>query len=280
MRAYFRAWVLAPLALMLVGAAPELTPEDYVRQGNAAFEQGQYDAAVKLYTQAEERITNPGLVAYNKGAALYRLGDFRAAEVHYRRCLEDASGEPRAAMLYDLGNCLLQQSQGSNAELLRDAMKCYLLCLREDGLGDELKTNARHNLELAKLLWIKAKNAQPNKDPGKNPDDPKETPPEPKKQPDEPKNNGNDTNPGTDPTPKVTPQPDPSNPNQTPTPTREPPPPGSGNLPPIPDKDELTRMLPEDAAAHLARAAERILRERKEHQQKLAPAPSRVMPDY
>ena len=78
--------------------------EELVRQGDAAFERGDYSAAVDLYTRAEDAITDPGLVAFNKGAALYRLALaaddeasrrqwFREAELHYRRCLEDAVGE-------------------------------------------------------------------------------------------------------------------------------------------------------------------------------------------
>src|SRR5262245_43565913 len=86
----FRTWVcLSPLALTLVSAAPGPDVEDLVRQGNEAFAQKDYAAAVKFYEQAEERTPDPGLVAFNKAAALFRLERYREAELSYQRCLED-----------------------------------------------------------------------------------------------------------------------------------------------------------------------------------------------
>lgn len=281
MRSSLRLYWLVPLTALLLAATPELTPEDYVRQGNAAFERADYEEAVKLYNHAEERITNPGLVAYNKATALYHLRDFRGAEVHYRRCLEDATDGRRAAMLYNLGNCLLQESRGDNADQLKKAMACYDLCMKQEGAPDQVRADARHNLELAKLLWFKARQNRPNKEPGTNPDEPKEPPPDPKKPTEEKKTpSGNpDPGPNENPMAKGQPQPDPHD-QRTPLPTKEAPPPGSGNLPPIPDKGELPPMSPEDAAAHLQRAAERILRERRQHQLHLAPAARKDIPEY
>lgn len=67
-----------------------------MRLGNAAFGQKDYDAAVNFFEAAEARTADPGLVAFNKAAALYRLGRYAEAERHYRMCLEDAEG-PRKA---------------------------------------------------------------------------------------------------------------------------------------------------------------------------------------
>ncbi len=277
----FRAAWLTPLTVLLIAATPPLLPEDYVRQGNAAFEREEYQAAVDYYTQAEERITNPGLVSYNKATALYRLQDYRGAETHYRRCLEDASGPRRAAMLYDLGNCLLQESRGADARQLKDAVECYRQCLGQAGIDDALRADARHNLELAKLLWVRAKQSRPNKEPGTNPED-KDPPKQDPKQPDDTqKNPGSEPAPAPTPDPngKLQPTPDPRSQPQ-PTPADGPSPPGKGNLPPIPDTADQKKLSPEDADAHLQRAATRIVRERRQHKEQLAPPPSRVIPDY
>jgi tetratricopeptide (TPR) repeat protein len=236
---------------------------------------------VDYYTLAEERISNPGLVAHNKATALYRLQDYRGAEAHYRRCLEDASGVRRAALLYDLGNCLLQQSRGADAKQLKNAFECYRQCLAQNDIDETLRADARHNLELAKLLWVRAKQSRPNKEPGTNPED-KDPPKQDPKPPDD-----KEKSPGTDPTPapnpdpmgKLQPTPDPHSQPQ-PIPADGPSPPGKGQLPPVPEKDEMTKLLPEDAAAHLQRAAARILQERRRHKESLAPPPSRVIPDY
>ena len=81
----------------MTNAAPAANPDDLVRLGNAAFERGDYGSAVGCYEKAEALITDPGLVAFNKGASLYRLDRYREAELHYRRCLSDATGPRRGA---------------------------------------------------------------------------------------------------------------------------------------------------------------------------------------
>src|SRR6478736_5916071 len=90
-------------AILLLGAAPDTNVERLLRDGNAAFDRSDYEQAVEFYTQAEDRATDPGQVAYNKATALYRLaldekeegtGDpgsrFRKAEDYYRRSAEGA----------------------------------------------------------------------------------------------------------------------------------------------------------------------------------------------
>jgi tetratricopeptide (TPR) repeat protein len=280
MKECFRALWMVPLTVVLLAATPATDPEDYVRQGNAAFERAEYETALKLYAQAEERITNPGLVAFNKAAALYRTGDYRGAEMNYRRCLEEASGARRAAILYDLGNCLLMESKGADAKLLRQALDCYGLCLREPEAAEALRTDAGHNLELAKILWLKARQARPNKEQG-DPEEKKEpSKPEPKT-PDEKTSGGAEPNPSKgEPSGKAEPQQvDPRDPRQ-PIPVDNAQVPGSGNLPPVPDKDERAPMLPEDAARHLQRAFDRVLRERRDYQLRMAPGRRRDIPDY
>jgi tetratricopeptide (TPR) repeat protein len=270
------------LIALLAGAAPESSPEEVVRQGNAAFEREEFAAALALYERAEERITNPGLVAHNKAAALFRLGRFDEAARHYESALEDASGPRRAALLYDLGNCRLHQSQGASPERLKNAVECFARCLSQDGIDTQLRDDAQHNLELAKLLWLKARQSGNNNETGNQPE-PKEPPKTEDKPPKEqPKNSGNDsgTEPRADPMTGAAAETDPRHGQQSPIPTKEPPPPGKSNLPPIPDKAELVPMAPEDAIAHLQRAAAKVLRERRQHQESSAPRPSRVIPDY
>ena len=62
------------VAVLIVAAAPKESIDDLIRRGNAAFEAKDYLGAVRLYEQAEVHATDPGLVAFNKAAALYRLG--------------------------------------------------------------------------------------------------------------------------------------------------------------------------------------------------------------
>jgi len=270
------------LLALLVAAAPEPSPEELVRQGNTAFEREEFEAALALYDRAEERITNPGLVAYNKAAALYRLGRYDVAVRHYESALEDAHGARRAAILYNLGNCHLHQSQGTRADRLRQAVECFSRCLSQEGIEAALREDACYNLELAKLLWLKAKQSPSNKETGNQQEPPKEQPKTEDKTPKEPKTGGNETGaePKVDPKSGTPAEIDPRHGQQKPIATNEPPPPGKSTLPPIPDRTDLVPMAPEDAAAHLQQAVERVLRERRQHQQSSAPRPSRVIPDW
>jgi tetratricopeptide (TPR) repeat protein len=250
----------ALLGVVLVGAAPAVAPDDLVRQGNAAFERGAYDAAVRLYTQAEARLTDPGLVAQNKAASLYRLGHYAEAEFYYRLCLQDATGPRRARALYGRGNALLHTARGS-PKVLREAVRCYEQCLELDDLDPELADNARHNLELAKLLWLKAR-AAGNADAPNNPDarDPNA------KQPDPPQHQGPgalEPGPGNQqPGDRVPTKFDPGQ-QATPIDERQP---GAGNLPPQQDRGDVVPGSPEETAQQLRQASLRILQERRQYQ--------------
>ena len=117
--------LLGVAGLFTLGWSATPTPDDFVRQGNAAFERQDYQAAVDLYARAEERTTDPGLVAFNKATACYRVGRFAEAAAGYRRCLEDEQAPPerRARAFYDLGNALVKQSGDASAALLAQAVR-------------------------------------------------------------------------------------------------------------------------------------------------------------
>jgi hypothetical protein len=143
-------------AVGLVSAAPPDAPIDLIRRGNAAFLAKDIDAAVELYSAAEDRAGDPGLVAFNKAAVLLRKDDFHGAEVLYARTLDDrACPADRAAKAwYNRGTCLLRQ--GGSAATFRSAIACFDRCLESPAADAPLKANARHNLEIAKLLWLEA----------------------------------------------------------------------------------------------------------------------------
>lgn len=264
------AVLLGAVALLLISAAPLGPVDEYVRRGNAAFAREEYEEALHWYERAEEQSPDPGLVAFNKAAALYRLERFREAEQHYRRSLEDGQVAParKARGLYDLGNALLRQGGERNARLLERAVHCYRAAVEHAAEVPALRESARHNLELARLLWHRAKKAGPN-DP-----DPAH------KQPDEGPGTGGTKapdDPGGDPgvnaanpdgrKGKAAPK---SADGQKAHPTKDFAP-GKGNLPVLPDQDELAPLSPEDVDGHLERIAQRIRRERREFFRQAAP---------
>jgi tetratricopeptide (TPR) repeat protein len=263
MNARFLILLLAPALLHIWDAmTPAPSPEELVRRGNAAYEREEYEAAVASYTKAEGRITDPGLAAFNKAAALYRRGLYREAELQYRCSVEGAAGPRRARALFGLGNALLQQSNSRGADTLRDAVRCFESCLRQDGLDEDLADDARHNLELAKLLLAQAppKSQRPPDEP---PDEHPDKPDPPDKQP--------DTNPGNEqpgsgrPDPRDRKQRVQRDAGQEPRASDEPSP-GAGTKPPVPDQADLAPLTREDAESYLKEKAAAILKERRESQ--------------
>src|SRR5262245_45857305 len=108
------AFYLLPSALLVLLAAAPLptdSPDDLIRQANTAFARGDTEAAEKFYAAAEERTADPGLVAFNKAAVLFGKGEFRDAELHYSRVIEDRACPPdRAAKAwFNRGTCLLRR---------------------------------------------------------------------------------------------------------------------------------------------------------------------------
>lgn len=263
MRLPWRTLGLALLTLGFLGAAPVPDAESFVYQGNAAYANGDYQAAVDLFSQAEEYTTDPGLVAFNKAAALYRLGRYAEAEAHYLRSREDASGARQARVLFDLGNTVLQLARDQDIKGIQRAIGYYEEGLRQEAAGPRLIEDAKFNLQLAKELLARARAAKGSRDPAES-NDGSDRPH------DEQANqgaNGQDLQPGV---------PDrkgqaravnrrPGDTQRLPGSWDEEPPPGQGDLPPIQDQDELVKMSPEETARYLKQVAARVLRERREH---------------
>jgi hypothetical protein len=264
-----RAWlVLLPVALCLLApaASPTDSPDDLIRRANAAFLAGDRAAAADLYAAAEELTADPGLVSFNRAAVAFHNGDFRGAELHYTRVLEDAACPPeRAARAwYNRGTCLLRRGGGTS--VYRSAIACFEHCLDSSAADDPLKADARYNLELAKTLWNDARKND------KRPDRPNENPPPEDQDAPPPSTSpaGTEQQPGTSEdgagtggqqaTQPVV------QPNQVGNPKAQPdgpetPVPGSG-APPLLDQSTPQKLDPEDTRRHLRDTDARLREER------------------
>jgi hypothetical protein len=265
---------LFPLSCLLLGAASppaEMTPDDLVRQANAAFEAKNEAEADRLYALAEERTTDPGLVAFNRATVLGRAGHaekFRDAEKIYARVLKDEACPPeRAARAnYNRGTCLLHI--GGPSAVYLDAIKYLSRCYDSDAADAPLKASARNNLKLAKTLWKKAYDEE--KKAGKKPERPNDNPPPDEQRDDAPRHGDTDPQPGTnDPgaggmgQPITKPMVQPSGAanantgqtaNQTPAPGTNPDVSKSQNFPDAqPRTPEATRKFLQDAAVRMQR---------------------------
>ncbi|HYV37664.1 MAG TPA: VWA domain-containing protein [Gemmataceae bacterium] len=247
------AAALAMLAVLLVGATPAEV-DDLIRLGTDAFQKKDYPLALKFFEQAEERAEDPGLIAFNKGVTLFRLGRLREAELCYLRCLQDraAPADRRLKALYDLGTVLLQRGwESKDLDALLRAQVSFKLCYKESNANKLLRDDAEHNIELAHLLWQKVradiKAANGNKDP-ENP--PKSDSIKPTTDP----LIGSEPGP-LDPLQGSGAKPQPGDKKAAPTDQVMP---GAGNIKTLPDTAELEPLDAADARELLARVIRRI----------------------
>ncbi len=266
-----RASIILLLCVLLISAAPNAKPDDLIREGNQAVEKGEYEAALRLLQDAEERGTDPGLIAFNKATAYWHRGNYRDAENHYRMALDDTAApvDRRSKGFFNLANCLVKQAGNSDLRLLREAIRYYEYCL-DLATEDGLRKDAKHNLELAKLLWNKARAGSANP-PTPNSDEPPDTPKQPESKPKkdrdksvEPGNkDGKESKKEIDKT-KVEKGSDVPEPKSDPHKTDAPPKPGPGRVPVIPDTDKLVPQSAEDTQAALREAETRLNEIRKQ----------------
>ncbi len=258
-------WLL-PFAFLFVAAAAPLTqasPDELVRQANAALHAGNVETADSLYAQAEERASDPGLVAFNRAVILFERGQYRDAERHYDRVLADTACPPaRAAKAwYNRGTCLLKR--GKSLTIYRSAVACFEKTLDSPAADEPLKGDARHNLELAKLMWLEqAKKEQTPKPPSPNDTTPPEEKhaPQPGQQPGAPElSHGQESPDGTTPSPssQAVEQPDGSKSASSERTTAR----NNTNLPVPRDDAAVQSLSPDDARAYLKETSRRRKRE-------------------
>jgi tetratricopeptide (TPR) repeat protein len=276
MNRMLRAIVWLPLTVpMLAASSAGLSPEEAVRRGNAAFNDGRLQPALELYEKGEDRAADPGLIAFNEGVAFYRQERYSEAEDRFRRTLSDATGIRQARAQYNLAACLLQIAGDHDVARLEEAVRLLGRCLHHEAADEGLLVNAAHNRALAKTLWVLAKaraaKQRPNED--NKPDDGSTKPsrPEEKQTVGETDTTGGAADrSGTK--VSVTPQS-----GEQGTAADANPKAGAGNIDTIPDRAELSPMSREEAEEHLKTALERVLKERRTHTQRSTrPSPASV----
>jgi tetratricopeptide (TPR) repeat protein len=122
---------LAAAAVALAAALPD----DPLLEGYQAYQRGDYQTAARLFDQALRVTHDPGLAAYNQGAALAAAGRHAEAALSFRRCLEDAQGMRRLKAAYGQGTSLTETAAAMQPRaaiaLLRQALASFDIALRE-----------------------------------------------------------------------------------------------------------------------------------------------------
>ena len=124
-------------------------------EGNALFEKGEYEAALRRYLEAQQEGRPRPELHFNAGDALYKQGKYAEAMQEMGRATEGTHPDMSAAAHYNLGNALFRQ------ERFQEAVGAYKKSL-------ELKPDdidAKINLELAlEKLNQDEQNQQDNQD--------------------------------------------------------------------------------------------------------------------
>ncbi len=134
------------LALGIAVAAPSPAAADWwrnpftpspLRQGNQAYEDGEYPEALAHYQQAQLDRPDDRRLQFNIGDSHYRLGEYEAAEQSFGRVIALGADDKIAQRtFYNLGNTLYPQGR------LEEAIDAY-----EDALElDPDDEDAQHNL--------------------------------------------------------------------------------------------------------------------------------------
>lgn len=254
-----KAWSLACVALVGLLLAFDAREESILHHANRAMLEQRYADALSEYAKIEVSATDPGLIAYNKGLALYHLKQYADAARHFRCALEGASAERQCLAQYALGNALLQRSLGEDVGMLQQAIDTYRVCLNSNEVKQLQLTKSLHNnLALAKLLLISAQARQNKQTPEQGTD---------KKQENGSKNNTKDESQKSDkngsPNGEKDKKENPKEGQQGKINETDEQSPGKGRLEVLSDNDSLTPIMPEDVQRYLQQALQRIEMERR-----------------
>ena len=137
-----------------------------LKEGIDAYNQGDYDKALKLFIDAQLDHPDRPDILYNIGNAYYHTGDYEAAAKNYKEALKTENKLLQQKAHYNLGNA------GFRNKNYEDALKNY-----EDALKlnpDDIQ--AKQNLEFVKRVMEQSKEKQNQEQKGDNKDasEPKE----------------------------------------------------------------------------------------------------------
>lgn len=149
-----RRCAAALLAPLLCGFEDVETPYRAVALANAAFSEARYRDAAELYDIALDMLPEAPEIAFNRGAALFKLRELKEARAAFTRAVDTDDRRLAARAFYNLGNVQYQVAINAMRTFrdavtpIREAMRSYREALALDpGLAD-----AMYNLELADLM--------------------------------------------------------------------------------------------------------------------------------
>jgi hypothetical protein len=113
-------------------------------QGNACYRKGEYEEALKNYSEAMTEAPEKPELYFNIGDALYKQSKFPEAIKLYEKTAAAGDVNYQSKVFYNIGNSKFQSGQaGSDLAALKEAAACYVKAL-DLNPGD---VDAKYNLE-------------------------------------------------------------------------------------------------------------------------------------
>ena len=126
------------------------------REGGECFRKGDYDAALKKYSDAMTKAPEKPQLYFNIGDVLYRQSKFQEAGKLFGRSAASGDGPLRAKSWYNMGNAKFRAAggqagpgaEGGGTGALQEAAECYIKALEFDPADKD----AKYNLEFVQRV--------------------------------------------------------------------------------------------------------------------------------
>ena len=110
-----RKTIVVSLLAALTLLPPSMADANDTRDGIAAYEKGDFEQALKHFTDAQLNAPDRAEMLYNVADAYYKTGNFDAAAEHYKQVLETEDPELKRKALYNLGNAEFRRGKAREA---------------------------------------------------------------------------------------------------------------------------------------------------------------------
>lgn len=143
------------MILLLFILLPTLSLAGPLQDGLTAYDQKNYEKALKLFIDAQLQNPDDPEILYNIGNAYYKIGEFNTARDHYQQALKSDDPELRRKILYNLGNAEYKKGDPDSA------LKQYEAALKIAPKDQE----AIQNFEFVKKVIQEQKQKKKEQDP-------------------------------------------------------------------------------------------------------------------
>jgi len=126
---YRTQWIIVSVVVCLLGfifpmRALAKSPAGLVKEGNSAYNEGKYDKAISSYDEALKDAPESPYIYLNKGAALYKKGDYAgASEAFGKAALKSKDPLFEAKSKFNLGNSAYKQAEALKQKDLDKALE-------------------------------------------------------------------------------------------------------------------------------------------------------------